>query len=48
MAILREAQGEAIPMTALTTGSHPVSEQVIISLITDGLAIHEGEALRLP
>jgi len=50
MAILREADGEAVPMAAILAAS-PDSARILTALdglISDGLAVHEGQAVRLP
>jgi len=50
MAFLREADGESVPIAAIVAGT-PREEQTrraIDALIIDGLAVREGEALRLP
>ncbi|MCL2784903.1 MAG: A/G-specific adenine glycosylase [Propionibacteriaceae bacterium] len=48
MAILREAEGEAVPIAALTTAQQSAAVRAINGLVADGLAVREGEALRLP
>ncbi len=49
MALLREAEGEAVPVAAvLSLGDRARYERAIEGLVADGLAVREGEALRLP
>ncbi|MDR0489160.1 MAG: A/G-specific adenine glycosylase [Propionibacteriaceae bacterium] len=50
MAVLREAEGERVPVAALLALQSPRSqmERALDGLIVDGLAVREGEAVRLP
>jgi hypothetical protein len=50
MAILREADGEAVPIAAILSISPRQGQNLraIDGLVSDGLALRDGESLRLP
>jgi len=50
MAYLREADGESVPIAAILAGAPREAQatRAVEGLIADGLAVREGEALRLP
>ncbi|MDR0284182.1 MAG: A/G-specific adenine glycosylase [Propionibacteriaceae bacterium] len=47
LALLREAEGESVPVAALLP-VHRAAARAITTLVADGLAVRDGEALRLP